>query len=48
MEYLGAWGTLIYVRLPLIQFIAGGVIDTGEQFIAGVNDTGDNIFPRCR
>ena len=30
------------------QFIAGGVIDTGEQFIAGVNDTGDDIFPRCR
>ncbi len=26
----------------------GGVVDTGEQFIAGVNDTGDNIFPRCR
>ncbi len=23
------------------------VVDTGEQFIAGVNDTGDNIFPRC-
>ncbi len=23
-----------------IQFIAGGVVDTGEQFIAGVNDTG--------
>ena len=26
----------------------GGVVDIGEQFISGVNDTSDNIFPRCR
>ena len=26
--------------------VIGGVVDTGEQFIAG--DTGDNIFPWCR
>ncbi len=24
------------------------LVDTGEQFIAGVVDTSDNIFPRCR
>jgi hypothetical protein len=35
--------------LASIEFIACGKIyqqcyDTGEQFIAGVNDTGDNIF----
>ncbi len=25
--------------------VIGGAVDTGEQFIASVNDTGDNIFP---
>jgi hypothetical protein len=28
------------------QFIAV-VVDTAEQFIVGVNDTGDNICPWC-
>jgi hypothetical protein len=28
--------------------VIGGVVDTSEQFIAGVNDTSDNTFPRCR
>ncbi len=28
--------------------VIGGVVDTGEQFIASVVDTGDKIFPRCR
>jgi hypothetical protein len=28
--------------------VIGGVVDTDEQFIAGVVDTGDNIFPRFR
>jgi hypothetical protein len=43
------------VSLSLMEKFIGGVIDTGEQFIGGVietgeqyNDTGDNIFPRCR
>ena len=32
----------------VLQKAQTSVVDTGEQFIAGVVDTGDNIFPRCR
>jgi hypothetical protein len=30
-----------------VDEVIGSVINTAEQFIAGVVDTGDNIFPGC-
>jgi hypothetical protein len=32
----------------VLQKAQTSVVDTGKQFIAGVVDTSDNIFPRCR
>jgi hypothetical protein len=34
-----------YSLSPVEKFI-GSVVDTSEQFIAGVNNTNNDIFPR--
>ncbi len=51
-DNIGGCGRLRRPELVLqkaqTSVVIGGVIDTCEQFIAGVVDTGDNIFPLCR
>jgi hypothetical protein len=44
----GRWKNLSAVFLtPVNSLFIAVVVDTAERFIVGVNDTGDNICPRC-